>query len=440
MTRKRLLIVSPHFPPVNAPDMQRVRMSLPYFSEFGWEPSVLAAAADESMASDPLLCETVPAEVSVERVRALPPSIARMFGLGNLAVRATPSLYAAGCRLLDARAFDLVYFSTSIFLTMPLGRLWKRKFNVPYVLDFQDPWVSDYYETHPAAAPPAKYAVARHMHAVLEPWTLKEADGIIAVSPGYVDTLHERYPWMRGRPSLILPFGASRTDFELLDRHPQRNRDFSPGDGRIHGVYAGRGGDDLRTALDILFRALQIGLRSAPNLFGPVALHFIGTDYATDHRARKTVEPLARQAGIAARVQEETARRPYFETLQLLKDADFLLIAGSDDPSYTASKLYPYVLARKPLLAIVHEASTVAEVLRETGAGLVVTFPSAPGEDARAAAADRLAASWRAVLAALPRRPETDWASFERYTAREMTRRQCALFDDVLACAAARAA
>ena len=32
---KRLLIISPNFPPLNAADMQRVRMSLPYFKDFG---------------------------------------------------------------------------------------------------------------------------------------------------------------------------------------------------------------------------------------------------------------------------------------------------------------------------------------------------------------------------------------------------------------------
>jgi len=38
---KKFLIVSPHFPPINAPDMQRVRMSLPYYRRCGWDPEVL---------------------------------------------------------------------------------------------------------------------------------------------------------------------------------------------------------------------------------------------------------------------------------------------------------------------------------------------------------------------------------------------------------------
>ena len=36
---RRVLLVSPHFPPTNAPDHQRVRMSLPFYREHGWAPS-----------------------------------------------------------------------------------------------------------------------------------------------------------------------------------------------------------------------------------------------------------------------------------------------------------------------------------------------------------------------------------------------------------------
>ncbi len=53
---RRVLIVSPHFPPTNAPDHQRVRMSLPYFQENGWEPVVLAVTADGVSARPRILC------------------------------------------------------------------------------------------------------------------------------------------------------------------------------------------------------------------------------------------------------------------------------------------------------------------------------------------------------------------------------------------------
>lgn len=42
---KRVLIISPHFPPINAPDMQRVRMSLPYYKDMGWGVPIVTTTA-----------------------------------------------------------------------------------------------------------------------------------------------------------------------------------------------------------------------------------------------------------------------------------------------------------------------------------------------------------------------------------------------------------
>jgi len=438
---RRALIVSPHFPPVNAADMQRVRMSLPYFEQFGWQPFVLAVAPESGQVVDHLLAETVPSTVPVERVAALSAPIGRLFGMRSVTVRALPYLYSAGKRIIAKERIDLVYFSTTAFLTMPLGRMWKRRFGAPYVLDFQDPWLSDYYDAHPGSRPPRKYFAAHRLNKALEPWTLAAADGLVSVSPNYVTTLHERYPWMRHAPSETLAFGASPCDFEVLGRHPQPNRYFQRGNGAIRGVYIGRGGDDLATGLEIVFAALRAGLRTRPDAFARVAMHFVGTDYAPAKYARKTVEPVAQRLGVGAHVDEHTGRIPYFEALQLLSEADFLIVVGSDDASYTASKVYPYILARKPLLAVVHEQSTVVDVLRETRAGTVVTFSSAAGDAEKAEAARQLCHAWAALVDGGLRPPETDWSRFERYSAREMTRRQCALFDRVIArAAAARAA
>ncbi|MBO9571119.1 MAG: hypothetical protein J7497_02770, partial [Chitinophagaceae bacterium] len=78
--------------------------------------------------------------------------------------------------------------------------------------------------------------------------------------------------------------------------------------------------------------------------------------------------------GIAGHVTEITDRIPYFETLYLLKKADILLVPGSTDTMYTASKIYPYILAKKPLLAIFYKESSVVKVLKDTHAGKAVVF------------------------------------------------------------------
>jgi len=426
---KRLLIVSPHFPPVNAPDMQRVRMSLPYFREFGWQPYVLAVAPGDTEIRDLRLNDTVPSDVPVERVRSIPAGIAGLCGIGNVALRAWPYLYASGCRLISKQSIDLVYFSTTMFFSMPLGRIWKRKYGIPYVVDMQDPWLANYYETHPEAKAPPKYSAIRRLNSVLEPWTLKKADGVIAVSPSYIDVLRQRYPVLADRVCAVVPFGVSTLDFKLICERPEPNPFFASHSGHWHGVYTGAAGDIMRPALRVLFGGLRLGLASNRKVFEHVRLHFIGTAYAKDARARRTVEPVAAEFAVAQCVGEQTARIRYFEALQVIHDADCLVLIGSDDPAYVASKLHTYALVGKPILAIVHEASRMIPLLRQV-ATILVTFSSDRRSEADASIV--LAREWGTLLAKPSPEPRSVPSSLEAYSAREVTRQQCSVFDRVV--------
>ena len=405
--------------------MHRVRQSLPHFREFGWEPVVLAVDPQfvEGVRDD-LLLATIPEDTPVFRVPALRAEWTRAFGLGNLALRALPYLYKEGARILRRGGIDLVYFSTTAFPSPMLGRLWKQKFGIPFVVDIQDMWVTDYYRKNPQSPAPRKFWLADRLHRVTEPWTMSSVDGLIAVSEKYIRTLFDRYPALQNRPTLTLPFAAAEHDMAVARRSPGENRFFKPGDGSIHGVYVGRGGADMAAALRTAFRALRFGLDRAPEVFGKVHLHFVGTDYAPTHLAKKTIEPVACEFQLDGSVHEWPERIPYFEALRLLCDADFLLVPGSDDPNYTASKIYPYILAEKPLLGIFHPSSSVCDVLRETRAGLVFPLDGPP---------EQLYVLWKDLLATGGSKPETDWRAFSPHMAWEMTRKQCDLFDRVTA-------
>src|SRR5688572_22444428 len=105
---KKVLIVSPHFPPINAPDMQRVRLALPFLRASGWEPTVLAVAPEmvEGGVRDGWLEATYPAEVRVIRVSGIDPAKTRWVGIGNLWWRCGRAVREAGERLLAADEFD----------------------------------------------------------------------------------------------------------------------------------------------------------------------------------------------------------------------------------------------------------------------------------------------------------------------------------------------
>ena len=187
----------------------------------------------------------------------------------------TVTCAAAGLRIIRDAQIDLVFFSTTMFLCMPLGRVWRRKTKTPFVVDLQDPWASD-YRPHDGAAP-RKYGLARRVHARLEPWTMKRASGVIAVSPAYIETIRRRYPWIAEDACATIPFGVALEDFAAAARvQPAIRREPL----RLTGVYVGAGGPAMATSLRILFAAVARLHAIDSALAEKLRLAFIGTDYA----------------------------------------------------------------------------------------------------------------------------------------------------------------
>jgi hypothetical protein len=243
------------------------------------------------------------------------------------------------------------------------------------VLDYQDPWVNDHYRRHPEITPPGgrlKYWVADRLSRFHEPRVLSHASGYTAVSSAYPAQLQARYSFAASIPSLVLPFPGSEQDFDNLPAFTPGQLPFNPQDGLIHWVSIGRGGADLHSSLCGLFEAIRTHAPAA--LRERLRLHFLGTSYAPAGRGQPTIAPLASRYGLGHLVEERTDRLPLSITLACLKAAHGLLVLGSNDPAYTASKLYPYLLARRPLLAIMHRESSVVEVIRRCGGGTVATF------------------------------------------------------------------
>lgn len=425
---KKVLIVSPRFPPINAPDSHRVRHSLPHFESYGWQAEVWRVAPNLiERERDSLLVHTLPDEASIHTVGALNPHWTRILGLGNVALRSLPFYFWDGTRRLARGDVDLVYFSTTAYPVTILGRYWKQRFGVPYVIDMQDPWHTDYYVGKSPEEQPPKFWFSYRLNKYLEPVVMRGVDGVISVSQGYCDTLEDRYSNITPGMCEVIPFGAAEVDFEVMEDSGVTQPCFDPGDEVINVVYAGVVPTAMKSTIHSVCQALKIGLRKKPSFYRRIQLCFVGTSYAQD--AGKQVEPIAAEYGLEQHVIEHPSRVSYFQSLRLLRDADHLMILGTDEPNYTASKLYPYILSRRPVLAVFNQNSNVVDILRKTKAGTAVTFD---GEISPENLAERAYEAWTSMLERLPYAPDTDWDAFETYTAEAMTRRQVEVFDRVV--------
>ena len=410
--------------------MQRVRLALPYLRACGWEPVVLAVHPEsiEGGVNDPLLEKTYPADIRVVRVRGLAPRFTRWAGVGSLWWRCGAALRKAGEKLLREEKFDLVFFSTTQFDAFPLGPRWKRRFGVPYVLDYQDPWFNDYYDRTKTRPPGGriKFAFAQWRARRSEPGTLREAGGIVAVSAAYGQTLARHYPWFEASRSHLIPFGAAARDIELARTHQPLNPLVPFDDGCFHHIYAGRCGPDMSISLTTIFRAFKLFQTSNPVAAERVRFHFIGTDYAPPPLGREWAMPIARSEGIENYVREHCYRVPYFDALHYLVKADALLAVGSNDPTYSASKIFPYILAHRPMLVVFNHSSPVLAFARQARCGLHFSF--ARPEDI-GSLAEEIHQRWF-VKGGMNQVQAADPVAFSPFTAESMTRQLTACFDE----------
>lgn len=407
--------------------MHRVRTSLPYFKEFDWVASVVAVAPGYSdVIADELLLDSLPKGIEVHRVNAFDKKITSKIGFGSLGFRSFWHFRKKVNHILATEHYDLIYFSTTQFPVCALGPYWKKKFGVPYVIDMQDPWYSDHYENKPSNERPPKYRFVYGLHKILEARSMKMVSGLISVSELYIRDLKTRYPALVNVPSATITFGAFEPDLEIAFKNEGRFKPLLTPD-RVNIVYVGRGGADMQKAIIPVFEALRRGLNEGPRVFDRLKFWFIGTSYAPKGQGKQTILPLAKAYEVEQMVVEMTDRISYYHALNLLKQADALFIPGSDDPKYSASKIFPYLLMQKPLLAVFNERSNAVTVLRECAVNTgIFTFgkgTAAPVDDIY-----RILRDWADRIFTPVQLPD----AFEEYSARKLTYKQTLLFDQAV--------
>ena len=368
---KKVLIISPHFPPINAPDMQRVRMSLPFFKDNGWDAEVVTVNPNYVEGfRDEYLSETFPANIKIYFVNALPSWLTRKVGLGSLSIRSLLFYLIKVNKLLKKGNYDLVFFSTTMFHVGALGAYWKWQYNVPFVVDLQDPWRNDFYLDKPKSERPPKFWFAYKLLSWTEAIAIPRSAGIISVSEGYLTEIKRRYPFTKNLPMKVIPFGATHIDFELVQRNEIDGYSLQKKDKSVKNVvYVGAITPSFIPIIEAFFTVLLKDRKILANYH----FYFIGTSYSISV-STPLVNQLAIKLGISDFVTEHTKRIPYFQTLATLQKADILFIPGSLDQDYNASKVYNAILSKTPIFSIFNNKSEVKQIIEKSYSGKVIGF------------------------------------------------------------------
>lgn len=422
----RCLIVSPHFPPSTLAGVHRARHLVRHLPGHGWTPVLIAVdPAQHAEALDPALRGLVPHDATIVEVGALPLSITAPFGLkGEIGLRGFFHLRAAIAREVATRRPDVVLITGSPFYPMLLARWVKRRLGVPVVLDFQDPWASREGATRRRWT---KGWLSHNLAEALEPRALAGADWVTSVSERQNADLVKRYPWLDADRMSAIPIGGDPADYEALREPTSTSRGLH--DGQLIFSYVGTALPRAGPLLSILFEGLAELRRSQPGLAARIALRFTGTSNQPGASDVYRVLPLAQAAGVANMVTEHPGRVPFLDALRLLTETHAVLMIGSDEPHYTASKIYPGLMSGRPFLSIFHEESSAHAILSAAGGGVALAYA---GEVERAS----LITAVTFGLARLAQDPfslgKPDPAVYASYTAQAVAGRYAQVFESVI--------
>ena len=256
-----------------------------------------------------------------------------------------------GCRGCRNAPPDVVYSSGPPFTAHLAGFALARLFRRPWVADFRDPW---------ARAPwrEDRFEFERRAWGVFERWVVRSAQAVVFVTDTNRRDFIRQYPAEATRFFLV-PNGCDSNDFAGLAPRPQRDSDRFV---LLHAgsLYGARNPASLLRAVASASAKGSIdGSRFTLRFIGRLGLQ--GVD----------LPGVARSLGLEP-IVEFASHLPRRDCLQEMLDASALLIVQPVTTVSIPAKLYEYMAAGRPILALAEPGGETSELINRSRAGVAV--------------------------------------------------------------------
>jgi glycosyltransferase involved in cell wall biosynthesis len=384
----KVLLVTMYFPPAGGGGVQRPLKFATHLPALGIETHVLAPDDAKWIHSDPELAP--PTQAWIHRARYLGPRARKLAddlhgrrGLERLSTHARSlsrrllvpdenvawnlTAIPAAVRVARAEGIDVVMTTSPPNSVHLIGAAVKRATGARWVADLRDSVAAHPHRRAERAAVRAKEKVSASVARLVA----RQADVIVAASGAIAEEAQTLDP--SGVVTTILN-GADFDDFAGLE--------YRPGD-RFRITHTGSffGKRDPRPFLQALSWS---GLED-------VVARFVGDFRLADREWAESLE-----LGDRLELHPYVARR---EALALQRDSEALLLlipeAGGRGRGVLSGKVFEYLAAERPILAAVPPEGAAAELIRDTGAGVVAAPDDVPA--LKAALAD-LHGRWMAGM------------------------------------------
>jgi len=347
------------------PPSQRVRLIVQHAASLGYFPTVFTVDQKyREERGDPWMVELVGDKFNLVTVNCLDQNKTRKLKIGDLGLRILPYLFFALRKHAKKEKPDFILYPVPPWYILMIAPLLKRLTGIPYGIDFIDPWVHDLDVRERSTKKRISHWISRRM----EKKVCESASIIYAVSDGINDNLKKRYPSLKNKIFITVPYGAEKSDFDSLrEKLPVVNNK------KIVIRYIGAIWIDCYAVLDGLMPALAMVEKSQP-----LQIEFYGTSYASEKMSKPQLDNWISENNMQEYTTENPYRVTYRKAVELTLQSDVILLIGGMAPYYAASKLMGLLVSKKSFVAFVHEDSFPAKLLREINFPYVVTYSNTP--------------------------------------------------------------
>ena len=361
-------MVAFHYPPLRGSSgIQRTLKFSKYLPEFGWEPIVLTAhqRAYSSLGNDQI--NEISKQISY-RAFALDTSRHLSFKGRYPGVLSLPDRWVSwwlgavplGLYLIKKYQPDIIWSTYPIATAHLIGHSLSRLTGIPWVSDFRDPMVDEGYPFNP---------LTRRTHLWIERKAVNRSSRIVLTTPEAVKDIEKRFPQIPASRFCLIENGYDEESFATAEAIITRKQSESK---QIVLVHSGIIYPSERDPIP-LFGALAD--LSQQGLISPAGLKIILRATAHDSYLLELID----QYGIG----EIVFLAPpvsYQEALSEMLTADGLLILqASNCNNQIPAKLYEYLRARRPILALTDPVGDTAAALINLGIDTIAPLDSKDG-------------------------------------------------------------
>ncbi len=367
-----------YYPPLGGIGSQRSQKFASYLPDYGWHPVVLTPkrgaylvdnSLDDGASKGVEIVRTGYIDLSANFKRAAQSGQSHRNGKAevkggvmNLLKRAIrtcvyipdgqigwyPYAVRAGRRAIETRKVEAIY-SSSFPVTAHLAacRL-KLETNRPWIADFRDLWTENHYADYSSA-------MRKRLDQIIESEMLEKADCLITVSNAWADALR-RLTGGRKRVEVIRN-GFDRGEFASLRRRCPDKWTIT----YIGNFYGAKQDPSL------FFQSLRRVIEGGRVRKDDVQVKVVGEPdpYAQEMTAKLGLSDITNFTGFVSH-SESLAHQVNSSMLLLILHGD------KTNSGHVPGKLYEYLGARRPVLAIMPPEFEAARIIRETGAGVTV--------------------------------------------------------------------